>query len=92
MAAVQDKEAGDDEAQVIDEGFCSALEYALPPTAGWGMGIDRLTMLLTDTANIKEARPHPTLLYQRLPAGRWTPRDVLLQECGWLLLSGKVWA
>ena len=38
----------------IDEGFCTSLEYGLPPTAGWGMGIDRLTMLLTDTSNIKE--------------------------------------
>ena len=40
----------------IDEGFCTSLEYGLPPTAGWGMGIDRLTMLLTDTSNIKEVK------------------------------------
>jgi tRNA synthetases class II (D, K and N) len=51
---MQDKAAGDDEAQVIDENFCTALEYGLPPTGGWGMGVDRLTMLLSDTANIKE--------------------------------------
>ena len=38
----------------IDEGFCASLEYGLPPTGGWGMGIDRMTMLLTDTSNIKE--------------------------------------
>ena len=40
----------------IDDNFCVALEYGLPPTGGWGMGIDRMTMLLTDTANIKEVR------------------------------------
>ena len=51
---VQAKAQGDDEAMYIDEGFITALEYGLPPTAGWGMGIDRLTMLLTDTNNIKE--------------------------------------
>jgi len=50
---LQDKEAGDDEAQVVDEGFCTALEYGLPPTAGWGMGIDRVTMFLTNACNIK---------------------------------------
>jgi lysyl-tRNA synthetase class 2 len=50
----QDKAAGDDESMFYDEGFCTALEYGLPPTAGWGMGIDRLAMFLTDSNNIKE--------------------------------------
>lgn len=49
----QAKAAGDDEAMFIDETFCTALEYGLPPTGGWGMGIDRVTMFLTDSNNIK---------------------------------------
>jgi lysyl-tRNA synthetase class 2 len=44
---------GDDEAQLVDDVFCSSLEYGLPPTAGWGMGIDRMTMFLSDNINIK---------------------------------------
>uniref|UniRef100_A0A915PEA5 Lysine--tRNA ligase n=1 Tax=Setaria digitata TaxID=48799 RepID=A0A915PEA5_9BILA len=55
------KQAGDDEAQVIDENFCTALEYGLPPTAGWGIGIDRLTMILTDSNNIKEVLFFPAM-------------------------------
>ncbi|XP_003704018.2 lysyl-tRNA synthetase isoform X2 [Megachile rotundata] len=57
----KDKAAGDDEAQLIDENFCTALEYGLPPTAGWGMGIDRLTMFLTDANNIKEVLLFPQM-------------------------------
>ncbi|XP_050579083.1 lysine--tRNA ligase isoform X3 [Bombus affinis] len=57
----KDKAAGDEEAQLIDENFCTALEYGLPPTAGWGMGIDRFTMLLTDANNIKEVLLFPQM-------------------------------
>merc|ERR1719380_364905 len=53
--------AGDDEAQPIDEGFCTALEYGLPPTGGWGMGIDRMTMFLTNSNNIKEVILFPAM-------------------------------
>lgn len=53
VAPFQAKAEGDDEAMFIDESFCTALEYGLPPTAGWGMGIDRLAMFLTDSNNIK---------------------------------------
>ncbi|XP_018370560.1 PREDICTED: lysine--tRNA ligase isoform X1 [Trachymyrmex cornetzi] len=57
----KDKAAGDEEAQLVDENFCTALEYGLPPTAGWGMGIDRLTMFLTDSNNIKEVLFFPQM-------------------------------
>lgn len=55
------KAGGDDEAQPHDETFCKALEHALPPTAGWGMGIDRMTMFLTDKNNIKEVLLFPAM-------------------------------
>ncbi|KAK5646431.1 hypothetical protein RI129_004895 [Pyrocoelia pectoralis] len=57
----KDKAAGDEEAQLVDENFCTALEYGLPPTAGWGLGIDRLTMFLTDCNNIKEVLLFPAM-------------------------------
>lgn len=57
----KDKDAGDDEAMFVDEDFCKALEYGLPPTAGWGMGIDRLTMLMTDQCTIKEVLLFPAM-------------------------------
>lgn len=47
----------------MDENFCTALEYGLPPTGGWGMGIDRLTMFLTDSNNIKVLNNIPIKMY-----------------------------
>jgi glutathione S-transferase len=55
------KDAGDLEAQHVDMGFVTALEYGLPPTAGWGLGVDRITMLLTDCNNIKEVMLFPAM-------------------------------
>jgi lysyl-tRNA synthetase class 2 len=56
-----DKAAGDEEAQDIDEGYINALEYGLPPTGGWGIGIDRLTMFLNNKNTIKEVLLFPAM-------------------------------
>jgi lysyl-tRNA synthetase class 2 len=55
------KAAGEKDAQVLDEDFLEAMEYGIPPAGGVGIGIDRLSMLLTNTENIKEVILFPTL-------------------------------
>lgn len=73
---VRQKEQGDDEAQGIDETFIDAMEHGLPPTGGWGIGIDRLVMFLTDSTNIKEVLLFPAMKPElAASAGASTVRD-----------------
>ena len=67
MKQVEQRERGDDETEMLDEDFLTAMEYGMPPTGGMGMGIDRCVMLLTGADTIREVILFPTMKPTDMP-------------------------
>lgn len=61
----EDRNNGDREAQQLDLNFCKALEYGLPPTVGWGLGIDRLVMLVVGSRRIRDVIAFPIIKHEK---------------------------